>query len=76
MIPSTIALPVDSETAQAFAKSPPAEQRKIQLLLALRPQELTQSPTRPLKLVMDEIGHQAVQRGLTLEMLESLLNAR
>lgn len=76
MTTSTIGVPVDSETAAVFAKSSPDDQRKMQLLLALRLQELTSKPGKPLKDLMDEIGQRASERGLTPAVLESLLNAR
>jgi hypothetical protein len=71
---STIAIEVDSDSARAYSQAPLAEQRKLQLLLALRLRELTACPTRPLAQVMDEIGAQAQARGMTPEVLESLLH--
>jgi hypothetical protein len=70
---TTISLEVDAETARAFAAASAEERRKLQLLLNLRLRELTAHPTRPLKDVMDEIGRHAEARGLTPEILESLL---
>ena len=73
MATATISIQIDEETAKAFASAPTEEQRKIELLLRLRLQDLTLGPQRPLKVVMDEIGEQAEARGLTSEILESLL---
>jgi hypothetical protein len=73
MATATISIEVDAETARAFREAPPEEQRKLQLLLGLRLRELTARSARPLKEVMDEIGAQAESRGLTPELLESLL---
>ena len=73
MATATISIQVDEEAAKAFAAAPTEEQRKIELLLRLRLQDLTRGPQRPLKVVMDEIGEQAEARGLTPEILESLL---
>jgi hypothetical protein len=70
---ATISIQVDEETARAFATASTEEQRKIELLLRLRLQDLTLGLQRPLKVVMDEIGEQAEARGLTPEILESLL---
>lgn len=70
---ATISLQVDEEVAKAFATASTEEQRKIELLLRLRLQDLTLGPQRPLKAVMDEIGEQAEARGLTPEILEALL---
>ena len=47
---------------------------KLRLLLSLWLREFAVSP-RPLKVIMDEISEKARSRGLTPEILESLLNA-
>ena len=73
MATATISIQVDEETAKAFAAAPTEEQRKMEFLLRLRLQDLTLGPQRPLKVVMNEIGEQAEARGLTPEILESLL---
>ena len=69
-----ISIEVDPEAARAFTEAPAEERRKIELLLSLRLRELTAGPTRPLKQIMDEIGQEAEKRGLTPEILESLLH--
>jgi hypothetical protein len=74
MSTSTISIEVDSETARAFALAPTEEKRKIQLLLDLRLRELTSPPSKSLKELMNEIGANAEARGLTPEILESLLH--
>jgi hypothetical protein len=74
MATATISIQVDEEAAKAFATASTEEQRKIELLLRLRLQDLTLGPHKPLKVVMDEIGEQAEARGLTPEILESLLH--
>lgn len=73
MATATISIQVEEEIAKAFAAAPTEEQRKIALLLRLRLQDLTLGSQRSLKVVMDEIGEQAEDRGLTPEILESLL---
>ena len=73
MATATISIEVDAETARAFTEAPPEEQRKLKLLLGLRLRELPARPARPLKEIMDQIGAQAESRGLTPELLESLL---
>jgi hypothetical protein len=70
----TITMPVDEKTAQAFAAASPEDQRKLKLLLSLRLREITATPRKSLKEIMDEIGQQAEARGLTPEILESLLH--
>lgn len=76
MAAETICIEVDPATARAFAEAPVEERRKLQLLLRLRLRELTAGPFRPLNQIMDEIGQQAEARGLTPEILESLLNGQ
>lgn len=73
MTTTTIALEVDADTARVFAAASPEDRRKLQLLLRLRLRELTARPARLLKEVMDDIGQYAAARGLTPEILESLL---
>jgi len=70
---ATISLEVDADSARAFAAASMEEQRKLQLLLSLRLRELMSRPVRPLKEVMDEIGRKAEARGLTPEIVDSLL---
>jgi hypothetical protein len=74
MTTATMSIPVDADTAQAFAKASAEDRRKLQLLLGLRLRELTSAPGRPLKTIMDEIGARAEARGMTPEVLESLLH--
>lgn len=70
---ATISIDVDPDAARAFSEASADERRKLQLLLSLRLRELTAGPTRPLKEIMDEIGAEAESRGLTPEILESML---
>lgn len=74
MATSSISIEVDSEAAQAYAAASETEKRKLQLLLSLRLRELMAGPPRPLKEIMDEIGAEAAARGLTPEILDSLLH--
>jgi hypothetical protein len=69
----TISISVDATTAQAYNQASIEEQRKIQLLLHLRMRELLSTPSLALHQLMDEIGAKAEARGLTPEILETLL---
>jgi hypothetical protein len=71
---TTISIRVDDEAAQAFTEAPFEERRKLELLLDLRLRELVGRPTRPLHQIMDEVGTQAIARGLTPEGLDALLH--
>jgi hypothetical protein len=73
MTTATISIEVDSDAARAFAQASVEERRKLELLLALRLRELTTGPVRPLRQIMDEIGANAAARGMTPEILDSLL---
>ncbi|HXH11050.1 MAG TPA: hypothetical protein VNP04_14960 [Alphaproteobacteria bacterium] len=73
MATTTITIQVDAKAANAFASASPEDQRKIQLLLSLRLQDLTATQGKSLQAVMDEIGARARARGLTPEILETLL---
>lgn len=74
MSTSSISIEVDADTARAFSTASEEDRRKMQLLLNLRLRELVNSPPRPLKEIMDEIGAEAQARGLTPEILESILH--
>lgn len=70
----TITIPIDAEIAKLYAEAPEDIRRKLQLLLGLWLREFIVSP-RSLQTIMDEISQKAQGRGLTLEILESLLDA-
>lgn len=71
---TTITIPLDSDTAELYSRVPADLRRKLQLLLSLWLRDLIVSQ-RPLGAIMDEISQKAQDRGLTPEILESLLNA-
>jgi len=74
MSTTTVTIQVDTEAAKAYAEASPEEQRKMQLLLSLRLQDLTTAQGKSLQTVMDEMGARAETRGLTPEILKSLLD--
>ena len=69
----TITIPLDPQTARAFDSATPEEKRKIQALLGLWARELACGELPSLQQVFDEVGLKAKDRGLTPEMLDSLL---
>lgn len=69
----TISIEVDSETALALPAAGTEDRRKLDLLLSLRLRELTLNPPRPLQQIMDEVSRNAEERGLTPEILQTLL---
>ena len=68
-----ITIEVDAAAAKIYAAATPEQQRGIQVLLSLRLQDLTAGPARPLREVIDEMSRRAAERGLTPEILESIL---
>ncbi len=74
MANSSISIEVDPDTAKAYSAATDQEKRKLQLLLRLGLREMVANPPRSLAEVMDEIGHKVQARGLTPEILESLLH--
>ena len=69
----SITIPLDPQTARAYDSASPEEKRKIQALLSLWLRELAAGDYPPLQQVLDEVGNKAKARGLTPEMLDSLL---
>lgn len=65
---------IDPDTARVYFDATEEQRRKLRLLLKLRLRELTVNPTRSLSQIMDEMGHTAEARGLTPEILETLLH--
>ena len=74
MASATISIEVDADMARVFTAASAEERRKLQVLLGLRLRELTVGPVRPLQEIMQEIGMRTESRGLTPEIVESLLN--
>ena len=62
-----------STTARTYDSASPEEKRKIQALLSLWLRELAVGEYLLLPQVLDHVGNRAQARGLTQEMLNSLL---
>lgn len=73
MSTESISITVDAHAARTFCQAPPEERRKMEILLGLRLRELTSKNARSLKEIMDEIGVQAKEKGITPELVESML---
>ncbi len=74
MATETITIQLDSEAARVFKAARPEEQKKMEALLSLWLKEIATTENLTLKEVMDDIGRTAQERGLTPEILESILN--
>lgn len=69
----TITIRVSPEAARLYNTATAEQQRKLGVLLSLRLTEVART-ARPLEEIMEEISREAQARGLTPEILESLLN--
>jgi hypothetical protein len=70
-----ITIRVPSDDAKSYRESSPEERKKLDLLLAWRLHDALHV-TESLEDVMDQMSHMAQERGLTPEILESILNER
>lgn len=68
-----ITVSVDADVADAYRAASDGDRRKLDLLVNLRLREATRSQ-RTLRDVMRDISDSAQRRGLTPEMLRSILN--
>ena len=67
-----ITVSVDSYVADIYRSASDEERRKLDLLINLRLRDAMASK-KPLREVMSEISHNAQRRGLTPEILQSIL---
>ena len=68
-----ITLEVDSEAARVFRSASTEEQEKLQVLLGIWLKEYARADGTSLKETMNDISRKAQSRGLTPEILESIL---
>ena len=73
MATDQITVSVDADVANAYRSASEEERRKLDLLVTLRLREATRSHSS-LKEISREIGQRAQQRGLTPEILKSILD--
>jgi len=73
MSTETISIRVDADAAKAFKSLSEEDRRKLEAILSIRLSEITQR-VESLEAVMQEISDKAKARGLTPEILKSLLN--
>jgi len=66
-------IPLDNETARIYENAPLADKKKMQILMTLWLREF-ENPSISLDELMDDISRKAQARGLTPEILESILN--
>ncbi len=70
-----ITIRVDAEAARAYRAASEQERRKLDLLLSLRLRDALQ-PSGSLADLMRQLSRKAQERGLTPEVLESILHER
>ena len=73
MAPAAITIRLDVETAKAYNSATGSDQKKMQALLLLWLRDLATADSSTLKEVMTDLAEKAAARGLTPEILESLL---
>lgn len=73
MANTSITIPLDPQSARAYDSAGPEQKRKIQALLGLWLRELATGEYPSLQKVLDDAARKAKDRGLTTEILDSLL---
>lgn len=73
MAVETITIRLEPEAAKVYRSAPPETRKKLQALLSLWLQELATADTGVLKQIMSNLSRKAQARGLTPEVLDSLL---
>ena len=68
-----ITIHIDAETARAFKSASAQDRRKLEVLLSIRLTEVIKTHDS-LKTIMSELSQKAQERGLTPEILRSLLD--
>jgi len=73
MAVETITIPLDPEAAKAYKAARDEDKKKMQALLSLWLRDLAGAEPSTLKEIMSDVSRKAQARGLTPEVLESLL---
>lgn len=73
MATSTIQIPVEPELAETYYAASDEERRKVRALLILWLRDLEQGEIPSLPSIMDRLSDRAQERGLTPDILETLL---
>lgn len=73
MVTEPITLQIEVDAARAFRSASADEQEKLQTLMSVLLREYAKTDATSLKRTMDEIGRRAQEKGLTPELLNSIL---
>jgi hypothetical protein len=76
MLTEPITLQIEVDAARAFKSASPNEQAKLEMLMSVLMKEYAKTNSPSLKQTMDEIGEQTRERGLTPEVLDSILKGQ
>lgn len=73
----TITIRTDEGTKRAYEASTDEQKRQVELMVKLGLRNADRAiAVRELQVLMDDIGREAADRGLTSEILESILNEK
>jgi hypothetical protein len=72
----SITIAVEPQIAEAFRAAPAEEQQKIEMLINLWLKEMVAADRSALKEIINEMRQEAQSKGLTPEILESILHER
>ena len=73
MVTEPVTLQIEVDAARAFKSASADEREKIQTLMSVLLREYAKTDVTSLKRTMDEIGERAQEKGLTPELLDSIL---
>lgn len=73
MTKASIVVPLDPKAARAYESATPEKKRKMRALVSLWLRDLAVSDYDSLEQLMDEVGSRAKARGMTPEILESII---
>ena len=73
MLTETITLQVESDVARFYNDAPQTDKQKLQALFGNWLKQYAEADVASLKTAMDDMSRNAQSRGLTPEILESLL---
>ena len=73
MLTETITLEVEADVARFYNDAPTSDKQKLEALFGTWLRHYAEADTDSLKATMDEISRNAQSRGLTPEILESIL---
>jgi hypothetical protein len=70
---ATISIPLDNRIVQAYNRAPRERQERLQKLIAVMVEQFADSSPQSLFTLMDEMSDEAARKGLTEEILASIL---